>query len=126
AVPCKHGETFIGLGSYVGIHNERVRLLADELHLMARAFLDSTSNLSKCPDFKMVGIGNPNETTNAHGVLCEPAPEIGGWESGIDQANKTNTWQTRFPNGICIQLPGSDSPNMDTPADKPVPYPYLM
>src|SRR5262245_8250174 len=126
AVPCKHGETYVGLASYVGIHNERIRLIGDELHLMPRAFLDSTSNLSKCPDFKMVGIGNPNETTNAHGVLCEPSPEMGGWESGIDQNNKTDTWPTRFPRGICIHLPGSDSPNMDTPEDQPVPYPFLM
>ena len=47
---------------------------------MPRAFLDSAANLSKCEDFKLVGLGNPNETTNAHGVLCEPHPDLGGWE----------------------------------------------
>jgi hypothetical protein len=126
AVPCKKGSAWTGLQSYAGIHNKRVRLLGDELALMPRVFLDSTSNLSKCADFKMVGIGNPNETTNAHGALCEPAVHLGGWEGGIDQTPKTKTWETRWPNGICIQLPGSDSPNMDAPADEPPPFPFLM
>lgn len=126
AVPCKKGNQYTGLSSYAGIHNKRVRLLGDELALMPRAFLDSTSNLSKCEDFKMVGIGNPNETTNAHGALCEPAPELGGWEGGIDQTPKTKTWPTRWPNGVCIQLPGEDSPNMDVGPDEPPPFPYLM
>jgi len=125
-IPCKRGESFIGLGEYVGIHNKRVTMLADELSLMPRGFLDSVSNLSKCPYFKMAGLGNPNETTNAHGFLCEPAAHLGGWEGGIDQMPKTKTWETRFPNGICIQLPGSDSPNTDVPPGDAPPYPFLI
>ena len=93
---------------------------------MPRAFIDSTSNLSKCPDFKLIALGNPNETTNAHGFVCEPSSDLGGWEGGIDQSPKTKTWKTRFPDGICIQLPGSDSPNMDVPEDEPPPFPFLM
>src|SRR5512142_740668 len=126
AVPCKKGSAYVGMGSYVGIHNKCVGLLGDELNLMPRAFLDSTSNLSKAETFKMRGLGNPNETTNAHGALCEPAAELGGWDAGIDQTPKTKTWKTRFPNGICIQTPGSDSPNMDFPADQPPKYPFLI
>ncbi len=125
-IAARKGSAFVGISGYVGIHNKRIRLVGDELHLMPRSFLDSVSNLSKCEDFKMLGPGNPNDTTNAHGSLCEPAPEIGGWESGIDQTPKTKTWKTRFPNGICIQLPGSDSPNMDAPEDQPPPFPFLM
>lgn len=125
-IPCKKGQSFIGLGEYVGIHNKRVLMLADELSLMPRGFIDSVSNLSKCPYFKMAGLGNPNETTNAHGFLCEPAAHLGGWEGGIDQMPKTKTWPTRFPDGICIQLPGSDSPNVDVPPGAPPPYPYLI
>lgn len=126
AVACKKGNQFVGLGSFVGIHSKRVRLLADECNLMPRAFLDSASNLSKCEDFKLVGLGNPNETTNAHGALCEPAPELGGWEGGIDQTPGTKTWKTRMPQGICLQLPGSDSPNLKSPDDQPVPFPFLI
>ena len=126
AVACKRGNQFVGLGPLIGIHNKRVRLLADECNLMPRAFLDAASNLSKCEDFKLVGLGNPNETTNAHGMLCEPHVDLGGWEGGIDQNPGTKTWRTRFPNGICIQLPGSDSPNFRSPENEPPPFPFLM
>lgn len=126
AVPLRKGSAFVGLQSLVGIHNKRVRLLGDELNLCPKAFLDSTSNLSKAERFKLCGLGNPNETTNAHGALCEPAPEIGGWEGGIDQAPGTKTWKTRWPGGICIQTPGSDSPNLDDPPGAPPRYPFLI
>ena len=126
AVACKKGSAWVGLGSWVGIHNKRVRVVADEANLMPRAYLDSTSNLSKCEDFKLLALGNPNETTNAHGMICEPSQDLGGWEGGIDQQPGTKTWTTRFPNGICLQLPGSDSPNMKVPEDQPPPFPFLM
>ena len=126
AVACKRGSQYVGLGPMIGIHNKRVRLVADEANLMPRAFLDSTSNLSKCEDFKLVALGNPNETTNAHGVVCEPEPALGGWEGGIDQSPGTKTWKTRFPNGICLQLPGSDSPNMHATEEQSVPFPFLI
>lgn len=126
AVACKKGNQYVGLGSYVGVHNKRVRLVADEANLMPRAFVDSTSNLSKCPDFKLIAPGNPNETTNAHGFICEPASDLGGWEGGIDQTPNTKIWRTRFPNGVCLQLPGSDSPNMKVPPGTEPPFPFLM
>jgi len=47
------------------------------------------------------------------GILAEPAAHLGGWEGGIDQTPGTKTWEIRRPQGICIQLPGSDSPNLD-------------
>ncbi|HNR70431.1 MAG TPA: hypothetical protein PKJ00_03505 [Verrucomicrobiota bacterium] len=126
AIATKKGSQYVGIGSWVGVHSPRIRMIADELALMNRAFLDSASNLSKCPDFKLVGIGNPSETTNAHGILCEPHPDIGGWEGGIDQEPKTKTWKTRFPNGMALQLPGSDSPNMQAGPDEEPPFPFLM
>jgi len=69
--------------------------------------------MNKNKDFKCVGSGNPKDTTDALGVLCEPAANRGGWDGGVDQTPKTKTWEIRFPQGICIQLPGSDSPNLD-------------
>lgn len=126
AAALKRGNQFVGLGPLVGIHNKRVRLLADEGNLCPRAFLDSTSNLSKCEDFKLVVLGNPNETTNAHGIVCEPSTELGGWESGIDQTPGTKTWPTNFPDGIALQLPGSDSPNLKSPDTEPPPFPFLI
>lgn len=113
AVACKRGQEYQGLAEYVGIKNDRVRLMADELPFMPPSFVDSISNLNKNLDFKCGGIGNPKDITDAHGMICCPADDIGGWDSGIDQTPKTKTWRIRFDHGICIQKPGSDSPNYD-------------
>lgn len=125
-VACKRGNQYVGLGNMIGIHNDFVRLLADESNLMPRAFLDSSANLSKCRHFILVALGNPNETTNAHGMICEPHPDLGGWEGGVDQNAGTKTWKTRWPNGICLQLPGSDSPNVLAKEDEEDPFPFLI
>lgn len=112
-VACLRGQNFQGMGEFAGVKNKRVRLLGDEVSLLPRAFVDSISNLDKNPDFKAVALGNPKETTDALGVLAEPAVALGGWESGIDQTPETKEWEIRRPDGICIQLPGTDSPNLD-------------
>lgn len=125
-VPTLRGGQFVGLGPLIGLHNKRVRLVCDEANLVPRAYLDATPNLSKCQDFKMGALGNPNETTNAHGIVCEPSEKLGGWEGGIDQEPGTKTWETRFPQGICLQLPGSDSPNMQAPEGEEPPFPFLI
>lgn len=112
-VPCKKGGSYVGLGSFAGIKNKRLRMVADECHLMNRVFVDAIANLNKNADFKCVAMGNPKDTTDALGVICEPAAHLGGWDGGIDQSPKTKTWPTRFDQGICVQLVGSDSPNLD-------------
>lgn len=112
-VPCKKGESYVGLGDFAGLKNKRVRLFGDELSLLPRVFVDAISNLDKNTDFKGVGMGNPKDTTDALGVFCEPSAAIGGWDGGIDQTPETKCWETRRPMGICIQLPGTDSPNLD-------------
>lgn len=112
-VACKRGQTFQGIEEYVGIKNKRLRMIADELQFMPRQFVDSIANMNKNTDFKCVGSGNPKDTTDALGVLCEPAAHLGGWDGGIDQTPKTKTWPIRFPKGICLQLCGADSPNLD-------------
>lgn len=112
-VPCKRGESFVGIESFAGIKNKRVRLLGDELSLLPKSFCDAISNLDKNPDFKIIGLGNPKDTTDALGILAEPATHLGGWDSGIDQQFGTKTWEVRRSGGIAIQLPGDDSPNLD-------------
>jgi hypothetical protein len=112
-VACRKGQTYQGLAEYVGIKNKRLRLVADELQFLPGQFCDSISNLNKNPDFKCLGLGNPKDTTDALGKICEPAAELGGWDHGADQLPGTKRWKTRFPKGVCLQLPGSDSPNLD-------------
>lgn len=112
-VPCQHGDNFVGLGSFCGIKNKRVRLIGDELSMLPKAFVEAISNLDKNEDFRCVGLGNPKDPLDALGILAEPSTELGGWESDIDQSPQTKTWPTRRPDGICLQLVGSDSPNLD-------------
>lgn len=112
-VPALIGGDFKGLSSFIGIKNKRLRMAADELQLLPSAFIMSISNLDKNDDMKVIGMGNPKETTDALGVFCEPSRELGGWDGGIDQLEKTKTWKTLRPDGICVQLVGSDSPNLD-------------
>lgn len=119
-IACKKGENYQGIGEYVGIKNKRLRLVGDELHLMPRAYTDAMANLNKNKDFKGVGLGNPKDTTDALGILCEPAREMGGWDCGIDQDPGMKTWPTNFQKGVCIQLPGSDCPNLDGSLDIPL------
>jgi len=107
------GGAYEGLAAFIGIKNKRVRLVGDELQLLPPSFVDSISNLDKNADFKIIGLGNPKDTTDALGRLAEPASHLGGWDGGIDQTPGTKTWEIRRPNGICLQLPGSDSPNLD-------------
>ena len=111
-VPTKRGENYVGLGDYIGIKNTRVRMAADELQLLPAIFIFAASNLDKNPDFKMVGLGNPKDTTDALGALCEPAFDLGGWDGNIDQTPETKTWKTRY-GGVALQLVGTDSPNLD-------------
>lgn len=112
-VPFKRGGNFQGLEDFIGIKNKRMRMIADELQMLPSSFMMAISNLDKNPDLKVVGLGNPKETTDALGVFCEPAFQLGGWDGGIDQVPKTKTWPTRRPGGICIQFVGTDSPNLD-------------
>jgi hypothetical protein len=112
-VPFKRGGNFQGLEDFIGIKNKRMRMIADELQMLPASFMMAISNLDKNPDLKVVGLGNPKETTDALGVFCEPAFKLGGWDGGIDQIPKTKTWETRRPGGVCIQFVGTDSPNLD-------------
>jgi hypothetical protein len=112
-VPCKRGGDYVGLGDFIGIKNKRIRMVADELQLLPSAFVFSVSNIDKNPNAKVLGLGNCKETTDALGVFCEPNYELGGWDGGIDQTPVTKTWPTKRPDGICIQLVGTNSPNLD-------------
>lgn len=109
---CLIGGDFRGISEFIGIKNRRVRVAFDELQMLPPAVLLALSNLDKNPDFKVVGMGNPKETTDALGTLCEPIYELGGWDGNIDQTPETKVWKTHY-GGICIQLVGTDSPNYD-------------
>lgn len=126
-VACKQGDTFVGISNFVGLKNDRVILAADEAHLMESGFLDAVANMrkgSKKDPFKMIAMGNPKDTTDPLGMICEPHVDDGGWEA-YDPVPRTRTWRTRAEGGIAIQLCGPDTPN-GTHDKKTAPFPGII
>lgn len=125
-IPVKDGKNN-ALDDIIGIKNKRKRWMIDELQTLPASALDGTANfMQNNADCKVIGSGNPSSMDDAHGKLCQPSNSIGGWDGGIDQQGGTKVWPTTFDNGVCIQLPGSDCPNMDVAPELPVPFPFLM
>lgn len=121
-VPTIHGGRFVGLGKFLGIKQKKVRLIADEAQCMSSSFLSAFSNLNKNEDFRAIVLGNPNDPFDSLGRAAEP---LDGWDNHMDPG-KTSVWKTRFMNGKCVNLIGTDSPNFDYPADQPDRYKYLI
>lgn len=121
-IPCIQNGKFVGLGKYCGIKQKRMRLVADEAQFMGASFLSAFANLDKNPDFKAIVLGNPNDMLDSLGKAAEPKE---GWGAHLEP-DKTDVWNTRFMNGRCVNLIGTDSPNFDYPADMPARFPYLI
>lgn len=103
-----------------GTHNERVRLVVDELPEMDSNVNDVRFNLKTNIDFVYVGIGNPASGMNPHSELCTP-DDPREWEA----VNKEmESWKTRT--GVCVFLSGERSPNFQAPEHEPPPFPYLL
>lgn len=120
-IPCIVGGRFIGLGKYIGIHQKRVRLIADEAQFMGSSFLSAFANLNQNPDFRATVLGNPNDIIDCLGRAAEP---MDGWTNHM-QPEKTAMWRTRFMDGVCVNLVGTDSPNFDFPHDLKPRFGYL-
>lgn len=121
-IPTVQGGKFIGIGKFVGIKQKRVRLIADEAQAMGPGFLSAFSNLNKNEDFKAVVLGNPNDILDPLGKAAEP---LDGWDDHMEP-DKTSVWKTRFMNGTCVNLIGTDSPNFDFPEYEPTRFKYLI
>ena len=121
-IPTVQSGKFVGLGKWAGIKQKRLRLIADEAAMMGESFLSAFANLNKNEDFRAIVIGNPNDPLDPLGKTAEP---LDGW-SGHLEPSKTEVWKTRFMNGTCVNLIGTDSPNFDFPANQPTRYKYLI
>lgn len=125
-IPCKQGNTWLGLGPYAGIKPPADGFLGhagDEVSLMAPSFLDAYANWYGKANFKGLLTGNPGDLEDP---LCTAAEPIDGWETWTDD-EKTQEWKSKFYNAHVIAFDGRDTPNNDFPyvGDKPR-YPYLI
>lgn len=124
-VPCKKGNTYIGLGALQGIKPQpggRLGHAGDEVQAMPRVFLDAYSNWYGKEEFKGIMAGNPYDLDDS---LCAAAEPVEGWGTWID-TEKTQTWRSKFYNAAVVAFDGRDSPNFDFPADQKPRYPYLI
>lgn len=121
-VPCVggEGENLEGLEKFIGVKQERRRLLGDEVQFMPPAYLNVMSNLDK-GDFKGVFCGNFLGRGDPLDQLSEPKD---GW-GRIGEPKKTVVWDN-LKGGRTVNLVGIDSPNFDYPQDQPSRYPYLI
>lgn len=121
-IPTVQNGKFVGLGKWIGIKQVNVWLMADEAQAMGTAFLSAFANLNKNVNFRAVVLGNPNDPLDPLGKAAEPKD---GWD-GHMEPEKTTVWETRFMNGRCVNLIGTDSPNFDFPEHEPTRFPYLI
>jgi hypothetical protein len=121
-VPCTggDGEWLEGLEKFIGVKQQRRRLLGDEVQFMAASYLNVMSNLDK-GDFKGVFCGNFLGRGDPLDRLAEP---LNGWSS-IPEPKKTTAWENKL-GGRTLNLVGTDSPNFDFPKEQPARYPYLI
>ena len=108
---CYTGRSYVGLGVFAGIKQERLIFLCDELQFMAPTVLDCLPNMrsnSGVGGFKFIGSGNPNhEPRGQLTVVAEPKE---GWSS-VEDIEETTVWDTNFTGIKCLNLIGTDSPN---------------
>lgn len=120
---CYEGKQWVGDAVFVGIKQDRVRFIGDELAYMAGTFLRSWNPLFSNPDVKVIGSANADHNPDSPlGIAAEPKE---GWNS-LQEPDKTTTWDTKFMGGRCVNLVGTDSPNFDVPEGQPEPYKGLI
>lgn len=121
-IPCVQNGKYVGLGKYAGIKQKNVFLIADEAQFMGTGFLSAFANLDGNENFKAAVLGNPNDPLDPLGRAAEPKD---GWDSHL-QPEKTDVWDTKFMDGRCVNLVGTDSPNFDFPESEPTRFKYLI
>lgn len=124
-IPCKKGDTWVGMGAYAGVKPTdcgRLGHCGDEVSFMTRGFLDAYANWYGKPKFKGLLSGNP---TDIEDCLCIAAEPIGGW-SGWSDTKKTQEWRSQWYGAWVTAYDGRDSPNFDPPVGPKPRYSYLI
>lgn len=95
------------VGKLIGMHNELVIVVADELSELTGALLEYAfpgGNLASNPDYQFVGLSNPVSYYDPFGLLWKPKA---GWMSITVE---DTFWETEF--GVGIHFDGVKSPNI--------------
>lgn len=122
-IPTVQGGKNVGLGKWQGIKQKHLRLIADDCTAMNSTFLSAFSNLNNNVDFQAIICFNPDDILDPGGIAAEPKD---GW-GGHLEPTETSVWDTKFYNGRCINLVGTDSPNFFPGSEgNPPLYPYLV
>lgn len=105
------------INDIIGIHTHRVLLILDEMQGIREAIMRATNNMIANPQFKMLGMGNPDGIQNPLGKESEP---IEGWDSVV--RGETPEWETlggpTKGRGLCQFFDGRKSPADDSPEEK--------
>lgn len=118
AIPTVQGGRAVGLGRWSGIKQNYLKVVADDCQSMSSVFLTAFSNLNNNSNFEALILGNPDDVLDPLGIAAEPKD---GWSSHLEP-QKTCVWDTKFYNGRCVNLVGTDSPNFDYPGETRFPY----
>ena len=103
------------LGNLIGMHNEYVYLIVDEMQATREAAVTAWDNLSSgMVEGGFLGMGNPMSKIDPLGAKSIP---IDGWEK---LSSEHEEWKT--PKGYCLYFDGLKSPGVDDP-DR---YPFLL
>lgn len=123
----KHGLTGVAVAegpveqvvsNHLGVHTKRVLLVMDEMQAVRPAILKAAaSNMSKNEEFKLLGVGNPDDVDSLLGKESEP---IGGWASiNIETDHR---WKTLGldpkKGGLCVFTDGRKSPADKSPEER--------
>lgn len=104
-------------GKLIGIKQERVILVADELSELSHSIMQTAlSNLSANQNLRVVAMSNPCSRFDAFGDWSEPKS---GWDSIV--TDRDMSWRTKY-NGLYLRFDAEQSPNLLTDGD---PYPWL-
>lgn len=91
----------------IGMHNDLVIVVADELSELTKALLEYAlpgGNLTSNPRYQFVGLSNPNSYYDPFGVFWKPKD---GWTSiNVD----SDRWETEH--GVGLHFDGMKSPNI--------------
>lgn len=104
------------VGKMIGVHADRVILIADELGDISHNVLTAaTGNLAKNPHFQMIGMSNPASRMDPFGIFAMPSHGWGSVNTETDYG-----WKTKV-GGYYLRLDAEDSPNFDE-EDPSVPW----